>query len=37
MGESALEKPAYVDYYKFLCPNYEGVYEYLVENVYLNS
>ena len=28
-GESALEKPAYVDYYKFLCPNHEGVYQYL--------
>jgi uncharacterized lipoprotein YddW (UPF0748 family) len=30
-GESALEKPAYVDYYKFLCPNQEGVYEFLAE------
>jgi uncharacterized lipoprotein YddW (UPF0748 family) len=28
-GESALIKPAYVDYYKFLCPNYEGVYAFL--------
>lgn len=28
-GESALVKPAYVDYYKFLCPNYEGVYAFL--------
>lgn len=30
-GESALDKPAYVDYYKFLCPNHEGVYEFLAE------
>lgn len=30
-GERALEKPAYVDYYKFLCPNQEGVYEFLAE------
>lgn len=30
-GESALEKPAYVDYYKFLCPNHEGVYEFLAD------
>lgn len=30
-GESALEKPAYVDYYKFLCPNHDGVYEFLAE------
>lgn len=30
-GESALEKPAYVNYYKFLCPNHEGVYEFLAE------
>ncbi|MDH3648555.1 MAG: hypothetical protein OEQ53_02675 [Saprospiraceae bacterium] len=28
-GENALEKPAYVDYYKFLCPNHEGVYDFL--------
>lgn len=32
-GESALTKPAYVDYYKFLCPSYEGVYEFLA-NMY---
>jgi uncharacterized lipoprotein YddW (UPF0748 family) len=32
-GESALVKPAYVDYYKFLCPNYEGVYKFL-SNIY---
>lgn len=30
-GERALEKPAYVDYYTFLCPNHEGVYQYLSE------
>lgn len=30
-GESAFDKPAYVDYYKFLCPNQEGVYEFLAE------
>ncbi len=28
-GESAYDKPAYVDYYKFLCPSREEVYEYL--------
>ena len=28
-GESALTHPAYVDYYKFLCPSHEGVYEFL--------
>lgn len=32
-GESALDKPAYVDYYKFLCPSKEGVYKFL-ENMY---
>lgn len=32
-GESALTDPAYVDYYKFLCPNYEGVYQFL-SNMY---
>lgn len=32
-GESALTHPAYVDYYKFLCPNYEGVYQFL-SNMY---
>jgi len=31
--ESALEKPAYVDYYKFLCPSKEGVYDFLA-NMY---
>jgi hypothetical protein len=28
-GESAFDKPAYVDYYKFLCPNREEVYQFL--------
>lgn len=28
-GISALEKPAFVNYYTFLCPNREEVYEYL--------
>ncbi len=32
-GESARDKPAYVDYYKFLCPNREEVYQFL-ENLY---
>lgn len=32
-GESALDKPAYVDYYKFLCPSKEGVYGFL-SNMY---
>ena len=27
LGESALEKPAYVEYYKFLCPSKEGTYQ----------
>jgi len=31
LGESAFEKPAYVDYYKFLCPNREEVYQFLAE------
>ena len=30
-GESAFDKPAYVDYYKFLCPNREEVYNFLSE------
>lgn len=33
LGESALEKPAYVDYYKFLCPSKQGTYDFL-ENMY---
>jgi len=32
-GESALTDPAYVPYYTFLCPNREGVYQFL-ENLY---
>lgn len=32
-GESAYDKPAYVDYYKFLCPSREGVYDFL-EDMY---
>lgn len=30
-GESAFDKPAYVDYYKFLCPNKEGTYQFLAD------
>ncbi|MDE3740759.1 hypothetical protein [Maribacter polysaccharolyticus] len=30
-GESALDKPAYVDHYKFLCPNKEGTYTFLAD------
>lgn len=33
VGESALEKPAYVDYYKFLCPSREEVQEFLQKRV----
>lgn len=33
LGESAYDKPAYVDHYKFLCPNREEVYQFL-ENMY---
>ncbi len=32
-GESAFEKPAYVDHYKFLCPSKEGTYTFL-SNLY---
>jgi hypothetical protein len=31
LGESALEKPAYVPYYTFLCPNKKGVQNFLAE------
>ncbi len=31
LGESAYDKPAYVEHYKFLCPNREEVYQYLAE------
>lgn len=34
-GESAFDKPAYVPYYQFLCPNKDGVYNFL-ENLYSN-
>jgi hypothetical protein len=30
-GESAFDKPAYVDHYKFLCPNKEGSYAFLAD------
>lgn len=30
-GESTHDKPAYVDYYRFLCPNHEGVADYLAQ------
>ncbi|MBR9997859.1 MAG: hypothetical protein KFF73_02760, partial [Cyclobacteriaceae bacterium] len=33
LGESAFDKPAYVDYYKFLCPSREEVYLFL-EHMY---
>ena len=29
LGESAFDKPAYVDYYKFLCPSREEVVRFL--------
>lgn len=29
LGESAFEKPAYAEYYKFLCPSREEVYQFL--------
>lgn len=29
LGESAWDKPAYVGYYRFLCPNHEEVYQFL--------
>ncbi len=31
LGESAFDKPAYADYYKFLCPNREEVYLFLAD------
>jgi uncharacterized lipoprotein YddW (UPF0748 family) len=31
LGESAFDKPAYVDHYKFLCPDREEVYRFLEE------
>jgi len=35
LGESAFDKPAYVPYYKFLCPNKDEVYDFLA-NLYGN-
>jgi uncharacterized lipoprotein YddW (UPF0748 family) len=32
-GESAAEKPAYVDYYRFLCPSHAEVHEFLKATV----
>ena len=32
-GESSLDKPAYVDYYKFLCPSREDVQEFIQKRV----
>ncbi len=32
-GSSCLEKPAYVDYYRFLCPSQEPVHEFLQRRV----
>jgi len=31
LGESAKDKPAYVDHYQFLCPNKEEVYDFLAD------
>lgn len=31
LGESAKDKPAYVDHYQFLCPNREEVYDFLAD------
>ena len=31
-GESTHDKPAYVNYYRFLCPNHEGVAQYLADD-----
>ncbi len=33
LGESASDKPAYVGYYKFLCPNHPEVREFITSNV----
>ena len=32
-GESAAEEPAYVGYYKFLCPSHAGVHEFLAATI----
>jgi hypothetical protein len=31
LGESAFDKPAYADHYKFICPNHEEVWKFLDE------
>ena len=31
-GESSHDKPAYVGYYRFLCPNHDGVAQYLADD-----
>lgn len=36
-GESCWDKPAYVDYYRFLCPYHEGVAEYLAQSYIADS
>lgn len=33
LGESSLQKPPYVDYYKWLCPNHPEVEEYLLHQI----
>ncbi len=32
-GESTIEKPAYVNYYRFMCPNHPGVQEFVTKTV----
>ena len=32
LGESTWDKPAYVDYYRFLCPSHPGLAEYLADD-----
>lgn len=36
-GESSYDKPAYVDYYRFLCPSHPEVAEYLAEDYLKNA
>ena len=36
-GESSFDKPAYVDYYRFICPYHEGVAEYLAEDYLMEA
>lgn len=33
LGQSAVDKPAYVDYYKFLCPSKDEVHEFITATV----